>query len=76
VLMAFLVLVAVRLKVTLEDLLEGGAFGASGPIEARRLADDPRASVITDPVVIDEILAHRRERRIESPFRPRAPPAR
>ena len=31
--------------------------------------------VFPDPVVVDRILAHRKEKRIESPFEPRAPPA-
>ncbi|MDA1196181.1 MAG: hypothetical protein O2894_13505 [Planctomycetota bacterium] len=32
-------------------------------------------AAITDPVVIDRILAHRKLREISSPFEPRAPPA-
>jgi hypothetical protein len=32
-------------------------------------------AVITDPVVVDRILAHRRTKKIRSPFEPRAPPA-
>jgi hypothetical protein len=32
-------------------------------------------AAITDPVVIDRILAHRKRREISSPFEPRAPPA-
>ena len=32
-------------------------------------------SVITDPVVVDRILAHRKKKRLESPFAARAPPA-
>ena len=42
-LVALLVLVAVVLEVTFEDLVEGGALRPPGPVEARRLADDPRA---------------------------------
>ncbi len=32
-------------------------------------------AVITDPVVVDRILAHRKRRGLSSPFEPRAPPA-
>ena len=32
-------------------------------------------AVITDPVVVDRILSHRKKRELESPFEPRAPPA-
>ena len=32
-------------------------------------------AVITDPIVVDRILAHRRRRQMRSPFRARAPPA-
>jgi hypothetical protein len=32
-------------------------------------------SVITDPVVVDRILSHRKEKRLKSPFAARAPPA-
>ena len=32
-------------------------------------------ALITDPRVIDRILAHREARDIRSPFEPRAPPA-
>ena len=32
-------------------------------------------SVMTDPVVVDRILAHRKARQLESPFAARAPPA-
>jgi hypothetical protein len=46
------------------------------PLVCPRCAGELKiVSVITDPVVIDEILAHRRERKIVSPFKPRAPPA-
>jgi len=46
------------------------------PLECPRCGGELKiVSVITDPVVIDEILAHRRERKIVSPFKPRAPPA-
>jgi len=32
-------------------------------------------AVITDPVVIDRILEHRRQRNLRSPFEPRGPPS-
>ena len=32
-------------------------------------------SVITDPVVVDRILAHRKAKQVKSPFAARAPPA-
>lgn len=31
-------------------------------------------SVITDPVVVDRILLHRKDKRLKSPFSSRAPP--
>jgi hypothetical protein len=32
-------------------------------------------AVITDPVLVDRILTHRKRRGLQSPFEPRAPPA-
>ena len=32
-------------------------------------------AVITDPAVVDRILAHRRRKQMRSPFESRAPPA-
>ena len=46
------------------------------PLTCPRCGDELRiVSVIRDPVVVDRILAHRRHKKIRSPFDPRAPPA-
>jgi len=45
------------------------------PLVCPRCGEEMKVvAVITDPVVVDRILAHRREKKIESPFEPRAPP--
>jgi len=46
------------------------------PMVCPRCGDELKiVAVITDPVVVDRILAHRRQKKIRSPFEPRAPPA-
>ena len=45
------------------------------PLVRRRCGEEMKVvSVITDPTVVDRILAHRRAKQIESPFDARAPP--
>jgi hypothetical protein len=45
------------------------------PLVCPRCGEEMKVvAVITDPVVVDRILAHRREKQLESPFEARAPP--
>lgn len=45
------------------------------PLVCPRCGDELKiVAVITGPVVVDQILAHRKKRRLESPFEARAPP--
>ena len=45
------------------------------PLVCPRCGEEMKVvAVITDPAVVDRILAHRREKQIESPFEARAPP--